>query len=433
MRRRIIRRRGSIKRGRARGDRRCTARHRDAAHTDVTQAGEHLLQRQRTIEQRQADEQRLENQLRLSAAAKSRLDFRHQLQHSKQVTGAPLRCHAREPFPHRARDRSRITAKDDRQLRAHQVGQAGQQQHQVHTQVRQALDRREDIGSTALADDRQQRQQLIFRHQAQRVAHSLRREARVVTEGEHLIRQRERIAQPSIGGTREHVQCIGVVAHPFVIEHRRQPVADLGGIDAAQVEALQAAEHRRRGLGDLLRLGGGEHEHHARRRLLENLEQRIPRLAGEHVCLVHDVDLVAIAGRGRIHRAFAQIACIVHAAVRRRVDLDHVQRGAATPDACAGAAGAARLAVVTQLAVLAVERHGEHASQRGLTSAARPAEQVAMRHTIARDRTFERVRHVCLHGDLREVLRSVLSGERNHGLGILPGGARVDRNGADHG
>ena len=82
--------------------------------------------------------------------------------------------------------------------------------------------------------------------------------------------------------------------HAFRGEHRRQPGADVGGADPLEVEALQPAQHRSRGLRDLLRLGGGEDEHHPWRRLLEDLQQRIPRLAREHVRLVDDVDLVAI-------------------------------------------------------------------------------------------------------------------------------------------
>src|SRR5213083_3003562 len=58
--------------------------------------------------------------------------------------------------------------------------------------------------------------------------------------------------------------------------------------------------------------------------LLEDLEEGIPRLAGQHVRLVHDVDLVAPFGAGGVHRALAQLARVVHAAVRRGIELDDV-------------------------------------------------------------------------------------------------------------
>ena len=203
----------------------------------------------------------------------------------------------------------------------------------------------------------------------------------------------------------------------LLAEHALEPRADLGGADALEVEPLQAAQHRRGGLRDLLRLGRGEDEHDARRRLLEDLEQRVPRLAREHVRLVHDVDLVPIVAGGRVHRALAQLARVVDAAVRRGVDLDDVERRGAAPDALAARALPARLAVERGIAAtLAVERHGEHARERRLAHAARPAQQVAVRHASARDRPLERRRDVRLHGDVGEGLRAVLPGE-SEGMG----------------
>ncbi len=175
-----------------------------------------------------------------------------------------------------------------------------------------------------------------------------------------------------------------------------------------------AAQHRRGGLRDLLRLRGGEHEHDARRRLLEDLEQRIPRLAREHVRFVHDVHLVAGVAVRRVHRALAQLTRVVHAAVRRGIDLDDVERGGSAPDPLARFALAARLAVGG--AVLAIERHREHARERRLPHSARAAQQVAVRDAAARDRALERVRDVGLHRDIGEAPRAILTGEREiHG------------------
>ena len=49
---------------------------------------------------------------------------------------------------------------------------------------------------------------------------------------------------------------------------------------------------------------------------------------GDHVRLVDDEDLVAVAGRGE-HRALAQVTGIVDAVVARGVDLDDIERTAA--------------------------------------------------------------------------------------------------------
>ena len=81
--------------------------------------------------------------------------------------------------------------------------------------------------------------------------------------------------------------------------------------DAAEVEALAPADDRRR---HLVRLGGGEHEPDAGRRLLEDLQQGVEGLAREALRLVDDVDLLA-AHRRRGGRAFAELAGVLDAAV----------------------------------------------------------------------------------------------------------------------
>jgi hypothetical protein len=61
-----------------------------------------------------------------------------------------------------------------------------------------------------------------------------------------------------------------------------------------KVVALAAAQDRD---GDLVHLRRREDELHVRRRLLERLQERVPRRVREHVDLVHDVDLEAVARR----------------------------------------------------------------------------------------------------------------------------------------
>ena len=94
---------------------------------------------------------------------------------------------------------------------------------------------------------------------------------------------------------------------------------------AGEVEAVAAVDDRRQ---DLRRLGRREHEDRVRRRLLERLEERVPRLGREHVRLVEDVDLVA-PGHRRVDDALAQVADVVDGVVGRRVHLDDVERGRA--------------------------------------------------------------------------------------------------------
>src|SRR3546814_15508983 len=69
----------------------------------------------------------------------------------------------------------------------------------------------------------------------------------------------------------------------------------------------------------LLGLGRREDELHVVGRLLDELEQRVEALLGDHVGLVEDEDLEAVAG-GREDRAFAQVARVVDAVVAGGVD-----------------------------------------------------------------------------------------------------------------
>ena len=105
------------------------------------------------------------------------------------------------------------------------------------------------------------------------------------------------------------------------------PADDLGDLlqrRALEVEALAAIDDRRH---HLVRLGRGEDEDGVRRRLLERLQEGVPRLPGEHVRLVEDVDL-PVARRGHVADPLAQVADVVDRAVRGGVHLDHVERGA---------------------------------------------------------------------------------------------------------
>src|SRR5690606_17073425 len=88
------------------------------------------------------------------------------------------------------------------------------------------------------------------------------------------------------------------------------------------------------------------------------------------------------------------------------------------PDASAGLALAAGLAVVALGAPLAVEGHGEHAGERGLARAAWAAQQVPVGHAPAGDGALERVGHVRLHRHVGEGARAILASEcEGHGSG----------------
>ena len=174
--------------------------------------------------------------------------------------------------------------------------------------------------------------------------------------------------------------------------------------EATEVEAL-AAPHDRG--GHLVRLGGRQHESHAGRRLLEELQQRVERLARQALRLVDDVDLLAARHR-RGGRLLAQVAGVVDPAVRGGVDLDDVDVGALA-DRDALVADAARLG---RGALLAVDHLGQDARGRGLARSARAAEQERVGQPALADRARERAHDVILAEELGRRLRPVAPVER---------------------
>ena len=90
-------------------------------------------------------------------------------------------------------------------------------------------------------------------------------------------------------------------------------------------ERLAARAHRLQHLGQI---GGAEDEDEVGRRLLDQLQQRVPGCVGELVRLVEDVDLEAALDRLE-HDALADLADVVDAALRGGIHLDHVERRAA--------------------------------------------------------------------------------------------------------
>ena len=107
---------------------------------------------------------------------------------------------------------------------------------------------------------------------------------------------------------RDHAQHLDEILQPRPLEDER----------------LAARAHRRQHLREV---GRAEDEDEVRRRLLDQLQQRVPRRVRELVRLVEDVDLVAALDRLQ-HDAVADLADVVDAALRRRVHLDHVERRA---------------------------------------------------------------------------------------------------------
>ena len=212
---------------------------------------------------------------------------------------------------------------------------------------------------------------------------------------------------------------------------------------AAQMRLEVRAQHLRRdepervvvgaradGGEHLVRLGGGEDEDQEVRRFLDELEQRVERRRRDHVRLVDDVDLEAVADRGE-ERPLAQVAGVVDAVVAGGVDLDDVDGARAVGRELA--ARVAHAARVGRRALRAVQRAGQDARAGGLAAAARAAEQVGVVDAAGRERRAQRLGDVVLADDLGEGGRAVLAVQREIARGRWRGvGLGFRRRSAGH-
>ena len=113
---------------------------------------------------------------------------------------------------------------------------------------------------------------------------------------DRLIEQRKRIAHRAFGRARDQRQRRRLDLDLFLRRDALEMLHQQRGIDAPQIEALAARQHRHRHLANF---GGGEDELGVRRRLFQRLQQRVEGRAGQHVHFVEDVDLVARATPAR--------------------------------------------------------------------------------------------------------------------------------------
>ena len=230
--------------------------------------------------------------------------------------------------------------------------------------------------------------------------------------GDDLIEQAHRVAHAArcLARDRRDGGVLGgdLLLHEHPLEARRDRLR------ADELEVVTLAP-RQDGDGDLVHLRRREDELHVGRRLLQRLEERVPRVHAEHVDLVHDEDLEPVALRP-VRHALLELADVVDARVARAVDLLDVDVAAVRDLDARGA----HLAGRGRRPLLAVERLGEDAGARRLADAPDPGEEERVRDAVLRDRVRDRRRHVLLSDEILERLRPPLAREHDvaHAAGV---------------
>ncbi len=342
----------------------------------------------------------------IRAAAEPLLGIAENREEPDDIGGRELRRvlahHGREPFGQSLG----LTADAHEQQGAQGLGCAVHKLTEVSARLEQSVDQREDARRIPPGDSAKHVGVQLVGNQTQHLADA-RGGDWACSERQHLIEQRQRVAHAAVGALGDQVQRVVLDLELLGLRDLLQPGDDRVWSDPPEIEALQPRQDRRRGVGDLLRLGGGEHEHDTRGRLLENLEQRVPRLAREHVRFVDDVDLGAQLRARRIHRPLAQIARVIDAAVRRGVELDDVEIGRPGPDPSARITLAARL--TGRRPPLAVQGHREDARSGGLPHAAGPRKEISVRDAALCHGTSQCGGHMVLSNEIGELFGTVLA------------------------
>ena len=214
--------------------------------------------------------------------------------------------------------------------------------------------------------------------------------------GHQLIEYREGVSHRAAARTHDEGQDTLSHADVFLGAQGRQIRAEDVRRDQAERVVMGARADR---ADDALGFRRRENKLDVLGRLLDELEQRVEALVRDHVGLVDDEDLVAVAHR-REGGALAQVTRVIDAAVRGRVDLDDVERtGAAGGQLAAGFALTARGIRGT---LRTVQTARQDARGRCLAASARPREQVRVRDAIRAQRRLQRLRHVLLPDHLVE-------------------------------
>ena len=166
------------------------------------------------------------------------------------------------------------------------------------------------------------------------VLHVLERDVRAAV-GDQLLERAQRVAEAARGLAGDHAHSSVGDRDALLLGDPAQDAGDLLQRRAPEVEPVAAVDDRGR---HLVRLGRGQHEHHVPGRLLQRLQERVPRGGGQHVRLVKDVHAARAAHRRQRH-VLAQLADVVDRVVGGGVHLDHVQRGAVHDRLAGGVVG----------------------------------------------------------------------------------------------
>ncbi|MNV02411.1 hypothetical protein D3C71_926460 [compost metagenome] len=228
------------------------------------------------------------------------------------------------------------------------------------------------------------------------------------TMGNRLVEQGKAVTGGTLCSAGDHRQRLRIGLETFLAGNGGEQADEIGGADAAQVEALAA---RQNGNWNLADFGGREDEFHMFRRLFQRLQKTVKRLRRQHVHFVDDIDLVARRNRAVTH-LLDDLANIVDTRMGGGVHLDHVDMPA-FHDRLAMFAGFAQVDCRTiDFGRLVVEPPSKNTCGRRLADTADTGQHVGLCDTAGLERIGQRADHRFLADhQVGEILRPILAGE----------------------
>ncbi len=343
----------------------------------------------------------------LVRAANLLLGAGQQVEPAQQVLARPA-VHQREqalaiPIAHHVGvRRARLVHRQDEQV-AHRARELAAQELEVVAALDGALGERERRGGVLGHDGVEHVEHEVAADQPEHRDDIFGGDG-VAGEGPHLVEGAQRVAHAALARARQQHQRLVRRLDVLLVGDIAQPLGHGLRGDGAELVHLRSRKH---GVGDLVQLGGRHHEDDVRRRLLDGLEEGVERRGREHVDLVDDEDLVAVAHRGDGEPLDDDLADVVDAGVRGGVDLEHVDV-ASFGNLDAGVALAARLG---RGPLHAVECAGQDARAGGLAAPARAGEHERVGNPPALERVPEGLRDSLLAEHVVETLGPPLAGE----------------------
>ncbi len=325
-------------------------------------------------------------------------------------------------------------------LRLRQFLAVAQRRHRLEAgdrvdQLQQVLQHHAEIGAAFVRQlgDLQRLARLAGHHRLQQVEHQAavgqaqhvgdrRLGDRTIRLGDRLIQQRQPVAHRAIGRARDQIERGRLHRHRLLHRDAGEMRGQFRDPHPPQVEALAARQHGDR---HLAQFGGGEHELHVRRRLLQRLQQRVERVARQHVDFVDDEHLGA-----RLDRAVAgrldDLAHVVDAGAAGGVHFHHVGVAVGQDrDAIGAYAAGIRGRPAGAVRAGAVQRAGDDAGGGGLAHPAHAGEHEGMGDPAGGEGVAQDAHHRLLADQVVEAGRAVFAGEHPVGRGMHRLGQRL--------